>query len=352
MELATFPLTQLEPDALWVKVGLANVCGSDLHAWRGELKLRPAPPVILGHEMVGRVHELGERVHTDSAGAPLCVGDRVVFRYFIPCRECRSCRHGRDAACATAVSNVFRSAAEPPHFLGGYADYYHVMRHQSVFRVPDDVPDDLAATANCALAEVIYGLHRVRFHPGASLAIQGAGGLGLFMTAVARGMEASRIVVIDRNADRLEMARAFGADDVINAGEVPEARDRIRLVKAQTDGGADVVAELVGSPQVVPEGIAMLANGGTYLEIGNISTGLTYQADPALLVLTSKSIVGVILFEAWALREALAFLSRTQTRFPFQRLVSQRYPLAEIDQAFRDADQGRVPRAAIDLTGR
>jgi threonine dehydrogenase-like Zn-dependent dehydrogenase len=82
------------------------------------------------------------------------------------------------------------------------------------------------------------------------------------MTAVARGMEASRIVVIDRNADRLEMARAFGADDVINAGEVPEARDRIRLVKAQTDGGADVVAELVGSPQVVPEGIAMLANWG------------------------------------------------------------------------------------------
>jgi Zn-dependent alcohol dehydrogenase len=69
-------------------------------------------------------------------------------------------------------------------------------------------------------------------------------------------------------------------------------------------------------------------------------------------VLTSKSIVGVILYEAWALQEALAFLSRTQTRFPFQRLVSQRYPLAEIDQAFRDADQGRVPRAAIDLTGR
>ncbi len=88
MEIKEYPVPEPEPGAILIKVRRANICGSDLHMWRGDLNLTAlgAPlPAILGHEMTGTVAKLGEGVLTDSAGQPLAVGDRVVYRYFLPC---------------------------------------------------------------------------------------------------------------------------------------------------------------------------------------------------------------------------------------------------------------------------
>ena len=351
MEIREFPVPEPEPGAILVKTRRANICGSDLHMWRGDVDLATLGqplPVILGHEMVGSVAKLGEGVATDSAGQPLAVGDRVVYRYFVPCGRCKACLSGDDAACPAAYITVVNTCDNPPHFRGAYAEYYYLIPNQTVFKVPDDVSDEIVAPANCALSEVIYGLEKVRFSFGETIAIQGAGGLGIYATAVARDMGAKKIIVIDGIDERLELAKAFGADEVIDMKEYKEPYERSGRVKELTDGwGADVVAELVGFPRVIPEGLDMLGNGGRYLEIGNVSPLKTFELDPAMLVINGKSIVGVALYTAAALKKSLDFLSRAKDRYPFEKILCCTYPLEEIERAFREQDQGLATRTSI-----
>ncbi|MBE0481034.1 MAG: alcohol dehydrogenase catalytic domain-containing protein, partial [Dehalococcoidia bacterium] len=104
-EIREYPVPDPEPGAIVLKVRCANICGSDMHMWRGETDLAAlgAPlPAILGHEMLGTVAKLGKGVITDSAGQPLSEGDRVVHRYFYPCGRCRACVKGDDPACPMA----------------------------------------------------------------------------------------------------------------------------------------------------------------------------------------------------------------------------------------------------------
>jgi D-arabinose 1-dehydrogenase-like Zn-dependent alcohol dehydrogenase len=350
MEIVKYPVPEPGPGAILVKMRRANICGSDLHMWRGDVDLAALGqpmPVILGHEMVGAVAKLGEGVVTDSAGQPLAEGDRVVYRYFVPCGRCRTCLSGNDAACSAAYITVVNPCEAPPHFRGAYAEYYYLIPNQTVFKVPDDLSDEIVAPANCALSEVIYGLEKVKFGFGETIAIQGAGGLGIYATAVARDMGAAKIIVIDGIEERLELAKAFGADEVIDMREFKEPYERSGRVKDLTGGwGADVVAELVGFPQVVNEGLDMLGNGGRYLEIGNVSPLKTFEFDPALLVISGKSIHGVALYTAEALKKSLDFLSRTKNKYPFEKILSRSYPLEKIEKAFEDQDKGLATRTS------
>lgn len=351
MEIKEYPVPEPETGAILIKVLRANICGSDLHMWRGDIDLAAlgAPlPAIIGHEMVGTVAKLGEGVATDSAGQPLAVGDRVVHRYFYPCGRCRACLKGHDSACLIAPLTYMSPCEQPPHFLGPYAEYFYLRPNHTVFKVPENLTDEMVAPANCALSQVIYGLEKVDFSFGETIVIQGAGGLGIYATAVARDIGAEKIIVIDGIEERLKLAKAFGADELIDLRELKTPIERVMKVKELTGGwGADVVAELVGFPQVIPEGIDMLGNGGRYLEIGNISFGKTYEADPSKIVVANKSIVGVMLYEPYALKKALDFLSRAKDKYPFDKILSRSYPLEEINRAFEEQDKGLVTRATI-----
>src|SRR5215510_9930962 len=91
-EAREFPLPEVEPEGILVRVSVANICGSDLHGWHG--RTPRSGPTIMGHEMTGRIARLGARVKTDAAGSPLSEGDRIVYSYFYPCRRCDPCRAG------------------------------------------------------------------------------------------------------------------------------------------------------------------------------------------------------------------------------------------------------------------
>src|SRR5262249_61860413 len=144
------------------------------------------------------------------------------------------------------------------------------------------ISDDVAKPVNCALAQVLYGLERVRVRTGDTVVMQGAGGLGLNASAVAKEMGAAKVIVIDQIAERLELARRFGADHTLSLQELPRPEDRVAAVRELTRGwGADVVCDFVGFPKVIPEGLQMLKSGGTYLEIGHLSPGPQFQFHPA-----------------------------------------------------------------------
>jgi threonine dehydrogenase-like Zn-dependent dehydrogenase len=237
-----------------------------------------------------------------------------------------------------------------PHFRGAYADYFYATPQMAMFKVPEQVTDTMVAGVNCALAQVVHGLGRVDVRFGDNVVIQGAGGLGLYATAVARELGAGRIIVIDGIDDRIELAKAMGADDIIDFRELDTPDARVDRVKELTGGwGADVVCELVGFSRVVPEGLRMLGLGGRYLEIGTFYPGTTVDIDPGTLVSRNLRIEAVGSYSAASLKAALDFLDRNVGRLPLDQVLVD-YGLEDINRAFDDQNAGHVSRASIVMT--
>ena len=209
------------------------------------------------------------------------------------------------------------------------------------------------APANCALSQVIHGIRQAGLRFGDTIVLQGAGGLGLNAAAVAHDMGAGRVIVIDRLPARLELARQFGADAVVDASALDTPEARVERVKELTDGvGAHVVMDLVGVPSVIPEGLEMLRQGGTYVEIGCIWPSEA-RIDPSRLVWGNRRLIAMTHYDPWVLPRALDFLVRTRSTFPFDRVLSHKFDLGDINEAFATAewsnrdDPTKVVRATL-----
>ena len=352
MELTEYEVPDPGPEEILVRVTQASICGSDLHMWRGEVPWFQRAPGIQGHEMCGRVEKLGASRQHDSLGQPLSEGDRVAYAYFIPCGECWACLGG-----TTGCPNRYRTrntitADDPPHFLGAYAEYYLLKAGQWIFKVPDSLADELVAPINCALSQVFYGLNQIGVWLGDTVVIQGAGGLGIYACGVAKDMGAGQVIAIDSIPERLELAREFGADEVINLKELPTKEARVARVKELTAGvGTDVCVEVVGIAGVVQEGLEMTRVGGRYLWMGNIVPGMTAEIVPHDAVRQPKTIRGVLAYDRWVLPRALDWVNRAKDRYPFHKLVGARFPLDQINAAFEQAEwtagKGSVARTVI-----
>ena len=346
-QLKSYPVPEVGPDDILAKVRMASICGTDLHGWEGTFPGLTKIGSIPGHEMAGEVFQLGRNVHTDSLGTPLKVGDRIAYSYFRPCNTCVACLHG-DAACPYRYRDREIPPDNYPHFNGAYAQYYYLHSGHWIFKVPDELSDELVAPVNCAVSEVLYGLHKVGITMGDTVVIQGVGGLGLYATAIAKEMGAGKVIAMDRMSSRLALAEEFGADITINVDE-SASTERLAKIREWTGGyGADVVAELSGAPGVIQEGLDALRPGGRYLWVGNI-TPAPAQLIPPTVVRASKTIVGVVVYEKWVIPRALAFLARTQHRRPYHKIISHKFQLAGINDAFPVAAKRDCIRVALTM---
>lgn len=347
LNFAEYPVPDPEPNGLVMEITRANVCGSELHIWNGRHPVKKRGG--LGHEMVGTVSTLGEGKTTDSQGLPLAVGDRVVCTYFQTCEQCPRCADGQRNLCDNAYQFFGRQPEEEPHFHAAFATHYVVHPRQHVYRVPDQIPDSVAASANCALSQVMFGLDAVALAYGETVLIQGAGGLGLNAIAVARARGA-RVIVIDGVPARLEQARRFGADEVINLSEVTELDDRIALVLELTGGrGPDVAIEVTGVPAAFSEGLQQLRRGGRYLVMGNLSPGSTVPFDPGYVTRKALTIRHVDRYDGRYLAKALDFLVLHLEDYPFEDLIDAEFSLDDVGEALEKSLAREVTRAAIIL---
>lgn len=348
LEIREYPVPEVGPDGILVKLILANICGSDIHFVEGRgPRLKGGIAQILGHEMMGTIWKLGKAVRTDCLGQPLQEGDRIVYSYYSPCGHCWACYTGVPG-CPNRYRRWIGVAADaPPHFNGAFAEYYYVHPGHWTFKVPAELPDRVVSPVNCAVAQMVYTFHKIGITLGDTVVIQGAGGLGLYGTAVAQEMGAARVIVLDKLDHRLEMARGFGADVTINVDKVPEAQ-RLEMVQDLTRGvGADVVVEVCGSPEAVDEGLRMARVGGRYILIGNINLDMPGQVDPGNAVRFSKTIMALTVYEQWVIPRALDLLVRRRDKYPFDRVISHTFPLDEINEAFRFAREGKPIRVAL-----
>ena len=340
----------LEPGAILLRMVQSGICGSDLHYWRGDQANAPLPPTgrVMGHEGYGVVHSLGKGADRDSLGRRLREGDRVVYTAIFPCNRCHMCLKSMGNLC---VNRPFPAAGDFPYFTGTYADYLYLPPGHPIFLAPDSISDEVLAPVNCAMGTVTQGLISAEAAAGDWVVIQGAGGLGLTATAVSKDLGAHGVIVLDRLQNRLELAREFGADYVININEYDTPEARIERVWELTRGrGADVVMELVGRAELLVEGVEMLGNGGTFVEIGDIVPGRTVALDPSTL-LKGKRIVGSLMYPAHLIPRILDFLERNLEIRPFHKIVSHKFKLDDVNKAFPQAEwnarQTEVTRAVL-----
>jgi threonine dehydrogenase-like Zn-dependent dehydrogenase len=271
-----------------LEVSRAAICGTDSSEWlHGPLLARP--PVVLGHEFVGRVATIGPDVDG------LAVGDRVVSGAGVSCGACDWCRAGRTNLCA-------RYRTLGLHVDGGLAEL--VRTPASICRaVPESVADEAAAMAQ-PLAVALHAVRRAGVARGESCAVIGVGGIGAFIVAGAAARGAAPLIAVDLAEHRLQTARRLGAHVAVDAGEV----DLTEAILEATDGeGAHVVIEASGAPHAPAAALAAARRGGRVLLVG-------LQSQPREIDLFAFAVREVDVFTTLAhvcdvdLPEALALL--------------------------------------------
>ncbi len=325
------------------EVTQTNVCGSEVHMWRGEYCRSGIMP---GHEMSGRIHALGAGVKTDWAGTPVREGDRIVPVYYSVCNRCPNCVNGNQAACCNKTLGG-RHPDEPPHFTATFATHYVIRPDQHFYRVPDGVPDRVASSANCAMSQVFWSLDRGRVADGETLMVLGAGGLGLHAMAIARARGA-RVIAVDVVEARLEQARRFGADATVDLRSFPDSHARKEQLYKLSDGGwPDVVLEVAGVPEAFVEALRIVRVGGRIIEVGNISSVLQVQFPPSLVTFKSAEIIGVATYPPHYLKKSLDFLAQHMDDYPYAELCDATFPLSSAAEALDKSERREVTRAGL-----
>ncbi|WP_028638570.1 zinc-binding dehydrogenase [Nocardioides sp. URHA0032] len=344
-EVQTYPLPEVAPGAVLLRVRRANVCGTDVHQWHYEsMALRESG---LGHEFVGEVVELGEGVTTDFAGEPVAVGDRVVAVYYLTCHRCPPCQRAEFNLCQNGLAEWIIRPDVPPYFRSAFATHYYVHPGQYFYKVPDEVDDASVAGANCGLAQMLFVMDEVGIGAGETLVVQGAGGLGLYAAAIAHERGA-RVIAIDGVPERLELARRFGATETISLAEYPEATDRAERVRELTGGiGADLVLEVTGVPASFVEAIDAVRVGGRIASVGNLNAAAEVTMTPGMVTRKSVHIHGVLRYHPWYLHRAVQFLARRRHLHPFEAFSDRSFPLAEVTDALKAGESRSVARVAI-----
>jgi 5-exo-hydroxycamphor dehydrogenase len=351
LEVWEFEVPKVEPGATLVKVEMSGICGTDVHLWEGKLDKYVTKPMILGHEPLGVIQELGEGVTADLLGQPVKKGDRV-FPYVLQwCGKCYQCLRGNYTTCQNLRAlrpATMKTIHDFPRFVAAYGEYVYLRAGTGFFRMPDDLPMETAAAFSCGGPTVNHALWHDPIRPGESVVVQGSGPVGLYGTLFSRVSGARQVINIGAPAHRLQMAKRLGADETINIEEVTDPAQRVKLVREMTQGaGPDVVLECSGYPGAVLEGVGMLRNDGRYFVIGQYSFSGPIALNPEDITLRELRLQGSQSFEPEDVYTYLNVLRRAQGSYPIHEVVSHKFPLEKANEALQAVRRKEAVRAVL-----
>ena len=328
-----------------VRTAAAGLCHSDLHFIEGAY---PAPmPVVLGHESAGVVEEVGEDV------TYLKPGDHVISCLSVFCGHCEFCLSGHPSICQTPEVKMPPGVAQRLTWQGKHLNQFFnlssfaeqmVVHEHALVKIRDDMPLDLASLIGCSVITG-YGavVHTARIEPGSTVAVFGAGGIGLATINAAQIAGAGRIVAIDKDPFKLDLARTFGATDVIDARE----GDTVKRIVALTGGGVHYSFECIGLKATAEQSFSALRSGGTATLIGMIPVGTKIELH-GVDFLRERRIQGCMMgsnrFRTDMPRLIEFYL---QGRLHLAEMVSARIGLAQINEGFAALKAGGIARNVI-----
>jgi len=351
LEIRELEVPPLEPGAILVKVEAATVCGSDVHASHGRLTQVSRLPLVPGHEIVGRIVQLGAGREKDVADRPLRLGDRIVWAYAW-CGQCYYCTIAREPTlCPNAKMYGYGPCDVPPYLIGGFSEYVYVRPGCQVVKAPEDLDAPVVASGTCALRTVVHGFERLGgLRVQESVLILGCGPVGLYALAVALASGAAKTIIVGAPRRRLALAEQWGAHHTINIDEVTSAEERKKLILDLTEGrGPDVVIECAGPSPVFKDGLEVVRRGGRFLVIGQTDP-TPVSIVPSMINLRSIDIIGVASASVPHFYKALQFLQNNQKRFSFLDLISNTYRLEEANTALQSMAQLQEIKPAILLS--
>jgi threonine dehydrogenase-like Zn-dependent dehydrogenase len=359
LELRRFPLPDPEPGAVLMRVRLSGICGTDKHTFRGETvqyagtshERRIEYPLICGHENVGVVEALGGEVKA-ADGAPLRVGDRIVPGANVPCGACWYCLTDQPYYLCEQLEDYGNSlnVNRPPSLFGGWAEAMYLLPGTPIFRVPDELPDELAVLTE--VMAVTHGVETARrvggFAFGESVVVYGTGPLGLCHLVKSRLLGCGKLIAIDLFPSRLETAGTVGATLTLNASEL-EAAELVARVREHTGRGADVVHDCSGVPQTFANALRMVRVGGVVVESGAFVDLGPVPVNPNRDICTTNvTVVGIGGETAAAYAPSLELLARNLERLPVERIVTHRLPLEGAREAIGVAQRDGAMKVVLD----
>ncbi len=305
LQLNTVPLPKLGEKDVLIKVKAAGICHSDEHYHTGVSSVAFLP-ITLGHEVSGIIDKVGEQVDNFK------IGERVAVHYMVTCGTCSYCLMGNEQFCPSGEMIG-------KHRNGGYAEYI-VVPASSVVVLPDNIPFEHGAIMMCSTATSLHALRKGRLKAGESVAIFGAGGLGISAVQLSFIMGALEVFAIDIQTDKLAIAEKYGAIPINAAKEDPV----VSLNKLTTENGVDVALELVGLPLTMKQSIQSLGKMGRAVMVG--------LSDKALEVNVYEEVLGkeaeIIGCSDHLLSELPIVLEYAlQGRLDFTHVVTQKIPL-------------------------
>ena len=336
-----YPETALAAGEVRVKLAASGICGSDLHMQEGKDPRTPLP-IILGHEAVGHVDEIGGK-KLDILGRPVEPGQLLAWDRGVTCSKCVFCTVKRQPYLCSArkVYGINVSCQESPHLVGGYAEKMHLSAGTNVLIVEEDVDPVALVAAGCSGATAAHAAEDAAVAPGGTAVVQGAGPLGLFAAAFLRERGAAEVVITDMKPGRLAQAPRFGATRVLDL-TATDAKARLEAVMEASGGlGADAVVDCTGHPGAIAEGMSYCRRGGRYLPVGiAVPVGQTPVKFYEDISVRNLTVQGVWVSDTSHFHQAVKLV--VGGRYPFEELASHRFALSEANQA---QEAARSPEA-------
>lgn len=304
-------LKALAPDEVRIRVKYAAICGSDLHLFKGKHPSAPLPSAV-GHELSGEVVELGDKV------THLAIGDRVTVEPVIACGTCPYCIRGQYHLCQD-ISFHYREGQ------GAFSAYFSApARH--VFTLPESVSLEVGALIE-PLSVALHAVNKNSARLGQSSAVFGVGAIGLLTLMLLRKKTQGLAIAVDINAFRLQKALELGASFAINNNQ----EEAVKKIRALTNGlGADLTVEAVGLAQTLVQALESVRKGGAVTLIG-IFEKPNPEIPMNLFIQKEITLAGSQGYN-WDFQDALAML--THTNLPLESLITHRFPLDKIQDAF------------------
>jgi threonine dehydrogenase-like Zn-dependent dehydrogenase len=346
----------LEPGAIIIKIEMSGICGTDKHAFDGDVTLYGGTeseqdmvyPSVHGHENSGIVVEMnGGEKDIEYSGKYLQIGDRITHCPNVICGRCWYCRRIHAYPfCAEhqGIGMTYRSDRFP-YITGGWGEYLYLPQKTWIYKVPEELT--VEETALSEIFVVTSLLDRAKmyaqvdargFNFGDTVVIQGLGAVGMTMIAKARLLGAGKIIGLDAMPYKLDLAKEFGADLAIDVSKLSDD-ELVQHIRDETDGrGADVVVEVVGRPEVLDVGLRMLRRGGTYCETGNFAdTGNVTLNVHRHLAAKNVLFIGNVNHPHDMYYAHFDMMIRNRKNFPWEKLITHRFPLDQCREALKQA---------------
>ena len=294
VDVFDYPVPEPMDDSVLIKVEAAAICGSE----HGLVEYKePHAPGAMGHEFCGRVVKMGKNANKSLHvyGGDLQIGDRIVVYPHVTCGHCKGCLKFGDGVCGACEDEFFYGGGwddfdvpdykseyieKAPHFKGGFGEYVHVLGGTYCWKVPEDMPSEIAALLD-PMAVAMRAVEQAMTTMGAldegiststKALIVGAGPIGVMAGMILKTMGVEQLIITDFLDKKLEMAKEISnADIVMNVGSMT-VDERIAKIREITDGGADLVINAANHPASCIEALQMVRFLGHYVEIGNASS--------------------------------------------------------------------------------